>query len=292
MHVAITGAAGNLGTKLIAHLQAAPWCTAISGIDPRPLRSEGKFSGFVADLRDPGDDGWIEPVERADAVVHFAAQNPWPDSSWPEAAQSMDMTLNLLQHVGQRPCRFVFASSNHVMGGYKDNPQPRGERLSSATPPLPGTSFFDGFAYRTPTAYGSSKLAGERAVAARANMPGSRMHAINIRIGWVQAGENRPETIGPGGGGHRIGPDDPPPAELERDLTWFRGMWLSNRDFVQLLDKALNTPGDTWPSRAITVAGVSNNAGTRWDLAESRRLLGFEPEDGMALEPSSGQPGQ
>ncbi len=185
MRVVITGAGGNLGGKLIAHLQSAQWCSAISGIDPKPLTDSGKFRAVSADLRDPHDRRWIEPVQQADAVVHFAAQNPEPDSNWVEATQSIDMTMNLLQWAGQTPCRFVFASSNHVMGGYKDTPLPPGQQLTWDTPPRPGTRFFDGYDYRTPTAYGASKLMGERAVAVRC--AASLLTGVNVRIGWVQA---------------------------------------------------------------------------------------------------------
>ena len=258
----------------------ATWCSAIIGIDPKPLVDSGKFHAIAADLRDPHDQRWIAPVGQADAVVHFAAQNPWPDSSWPEGVQSFDMTLNLLQHVGHAPCRFIFASSNHVMGGYKDAPLPAGETLNAATPPRPGTRFFDGYEYRTPSAYGSSKLLGERAVAARAAV--TQLTAVNIRIGWVQQGENRPESVNPGGGGKRIGPALPDQAELDRAITWYRGMWMSNRDFLQLLEKALTAPADRWPDRTIVVSGVSNNSGTAWSLDEGRRWLGYEPLDDVA----------
>lgn len=280
MRVVITGAGGNLGGKLTAHLQTASWCSAITGIDPRPLADAGKFRAIPADLRDPHDRRWIDPVTEADAVVHFAAQDPAPDSGWPEAAQSTDMTLNVLQHLGHRACRFVFASSNHVMGGYKDAPLPPGAAIDATTPPSPGTRFFDGTAYRRPTAYGSSKLFGERAVAARCAV--SQLTGVNIRIGWVQPGANRPETINPYGGGRRTGPDLPESAELERAGAWFRGMWMSNRDFLHLLVAALTASADGWPGRAITVNGVSNNTGTAWSLAEGRRWLGHAPVDDIA----------
>ena len=280
MRIVITGAGGNLGGKLTAHLQAMPWCSQIIGIDPKPLADEGKFSAIAADLRDPFDRGWIEPVEAADAVVHYAAQSPAPDSSWPEAAQSLDMTFNLLQHVGHRPCRFVFASSNHVMGGYKDAPLPPGETLSGATPPRPGTRFFDGVEYRTPQAYGGSKLMGERAVAARC--AATQLTAVNTRIGWVQPGENRPDTVNPHGGGRRIAATLADEAELERATRWYRGMWMSNRDFLQLMEKAITASSDRWPGRAIVVSGVSRNAGTAWNLEDGRRWLGYAPQDDIA----------
>jgi nucleoside-diphosphate-sugar epimerase len=277
VRVVITGAGGNLGGKLIAHLQSAPWCSAITGIDPKPLADSGKFRAVGADLRDPHDRRWIDPVQQADAVVHFAAQNPAPDSDWLEASQSIDMTMNLLQQVGQMPSRFVFASSNHVMGGYKDAPLPPGQLLTWDTPPNPGTRFFDGDDYRRPTAYGASKLMGERAVAARC--ASSSLTGVNVRIGWVQPGENRPETIDLRGAGRRTGPALPGDEESERGMTWFRGMWLSNRDFLQLMEKAITTPADAWPARAIVVSGVSHNAGTRWNLDDGRRWLGYAPID-------------
>ena len=280
MHVVITGAGGNLGGKLTAHLQAMPWCSAISGIDPKPLADVGKFRAIAADLRDPHDRRWIDLVQQADAVVHFAAQNPAPDSDWLEAAQSIDMTMNLLQWAGQTPCRFIFASSNHVMGGYKDAPLPPGHQLTADTPPRPGTRFFDGYDYRTPTAYGASKLMGERAVSARC--AASLLTGVNVRIGWVQPGENRPDTIDLRGAGRRTGPALPDQEEIERGTVWFRGMWMSNRDFLQLMEKAITAPADAWPTRAIVVSGVSNNTGTKWNLEDGQRWLGYAPVDDIA----------
>lgn len=280
MRVVITGAGGNLGGKLIAYLQSAAWCSTIVGIDPKPLADSGKFRAVSADLRDPHDRRWIDPVQQADAVVHFAAQNPAPDSDWLEASQSIDMTMNLLQWAGQKPCRFVFASSNHVMGGYKDAPLPPGQLLTADTPPRPGTRFFDGYDYRTPTAYGASKLMGERAVAARC--ASSLLTGVNVRIGWVQPGENRPETIDLRGAGQRIGLTLPDKEEIARGMVWFRGMWLSNRDFLQLMEKALTAPADSWPARAIVVNGISHNTGTVWHLDDTRRWLGYAPVDDIA----------
>lgn len=282
MRVVISGAGGNLGGKLIAHLQSAPWCSAIVGIDPKPLADSGKFHAVSADLRDPHDRRWIDPTQQADAVVHFAAQNPAPDSNWVEATQSIDMTMNLLQWAGQTPCRFVFASSNHVMGGYKDAPLPPGHLLTWDTPPSPGTRFFDGHDYCRPTAYGASKLMGERAVAARCGS--SLLTGVNVRIGWVQPGDNRPQTIDLRGAGQRTGPALPDQEEIERGMTWFRGMWLSNRDFVSLMEKALTAPADAWPGPAIVVNGVSNNTGSAWQLDNTRRWLGYAPVDDSSTD--------
>jgi nucleoside-diphosphate-sugar epimerase len=275
----ITGAGGNLGGKLAAFLQAADWCTGIIGIDVKPIAASGKYHAVVADLRDPNDRRWTDLVPDADAVVHFAAQNPAPDSNWLEATQSFDMTLNLLEQAGRGECRFIFASSNHAMGGYKDAPLPPDGKISGATPPIAGTRMFDGYEHKTPSAYGSTKLLGERAVIARAAGTGGRLSGVNVRIGWIQAGENRPDTIGPHGAGRRIGPGLPDAEDAARSLTWFRNMWLSNRDFLQLMEKAIRSPAANWPAPAITVSGMSNNRGMAWDLSDGSRLLGYDPVD-------------
>ncbi len=87
-----------------------------------------------------------------------------------------------------------------------------------------------------------------------------------------------------------------------RDLThsdsWFRSMWLSNRDFEQLFQKAIFTDDSTWPPElqvspynpsaisnqcfdqgCIVVNGMSRNTGQRWSLKEGRDYLGYEPQD-------------
>lgn len=284
MRVMITGAGGNLGGKLRALLEASQWCTGIAGIDVRPAPADtGLKTGWVvADLRDPADARWIAAAEAADAIVHFAAQSAMPDSGWAEAAQSFDMTANLLAVAARRPCRFVFASSNHAMGGYKDAPIPGG-RISGDTPPLPGTRTFDGVAHKTSTAYGASKLLGERATIAAAQGSGGRLSAVALRIGWCQAGENRAATLAAHGAvQHGAAPQAE--AEAARDLRWFRNMWLSNRDFAALLERALRAPANAWPAQAIVVAGVSNNRGTDWDLETGRKYLGYAPADDVWAE--------
>src|SRR5262245_38036013 len=126
MRVIVTGSTGNLGTKLVDHLIAADWCDAVIGIDnrsPATQRTSAKLVDITADLADPTDARWRNAIAGNDALVHFATRNPMPDCSWAEATESLAMTSSLLDAAlagGLR--RFVFASSNHVMGGYKDAP--------------------------------------------------------------------------------------------------------------------------------------------------------------------------
>ncbi len=196
MHVVVTGAAGNLGTKLRAMLERSDWCSRITGIDVRPFDAGPKASVVVADLVDPNDKRWIEPVRQADGIVHYASANPAPTSNWAKSAASFDMTANLLEQAGgEDPCRFVFASSNHAMGGYKDAPIPGDGKLRMETPQMSGTRYWDGEMYRWGSAYGATKALGERVCAARAAATGGRISAVSTRIGWCQRGDNLATTL-------------------------------------------------------------------------------------------------
>jgi hypothetical protein len=193
----------------------------------------------------------------------------------------VDMTLNLLAVTARRKCRFVFASSSHTMGGYKDTPLRSGQKIDSQTPPAVGTRTFVGGEYVTPTAYGSTKLFGERAVEAAACASGGQLTGVNLRIGWIQRGKNLARTIGIHGGGIDVDAEAVGQEEVERSLAWYRGMWLSNNDYLQLLEKALTADPSNWPAHSVTIAGMSNNRESAWDLTEGRAHLGYEPVDDL-----------
>jgi uronate dehydrogenase len=64
--------------------------------------------------------------------------------------------------------------------------------------------------------------------------------------------------------------------------VWGQQMWLSNRDFVAGIQAALLVPDV--PFAILNL--VSNNPGMRWDLTETRRILGYSPQDGFASNPA------
>lgn len=302
--VAITGGLGNLGWKLLTHLARTSPATLLIGLDVRPPPSEQlaalqacaaqnqtgtvpEIALLTCDLTDPMDSRWRDALERVQAVVHFAAHNPYPDASWDEAALSIDMTLQVAMAVVDSSSieRFVFATSNHVMGRYKDNPLAATVRPGTLRPDLPlgvGTVWQKADPPLDASAYSTTKMVGERichALAARAQ--GAKTF-VNVRIGWCQPGENRPQTLS-ATGDPTIAPGSaeahPDPEGYRLAERWFRLMWLSNRDFVHLFERAINADASQWPSPSITVNGMSNNTGMAWSLDETRRYLGYQPLD-------------
>src|SRR5262245_17060126 len=216
--VLIPGAAGNTGRKL--------WEAWQETYELVLLDQDAKGDPMIieADLADPYA-GWIEYFHGADVVVHLAG-NPDEFAEW-EALQgpNLDALANVLHaSVLAGVDRVIFASSNHAMGGYRG---PEETPITVDLPPLP-----DG-------PYGATKLFGER-------LGRSLAHAFDLafvalRLGWVQKGENRPETL----------PDD-----------WARSLWLSNVDLIGLFTCAVEAELDD--GEFVIVNGLSNNSGTRW----------------------------
>jgi NAD+ dependent glucose-6-phosphate dehydrogenase len=246
--VLITGAAGNLGAKLRHHLEGR-YDLRLLDSDPR-----GDATILRADLG-RWDARWVERFRGADAVVHLAA-DPTAHQTWPNLlGPNVDAVVNvLLASVAGGVRRVVYASSNHVLGGYLDDPEPR---LTTDLPPRPGAHYVSAGEARDSTPYGSAKLFGERVGQCFAEAhPG--LSVVAVRIGWVRPGANRPEDV---------------PAERG---PWFRLMWLSNRDYCQLMERCLRAD---LPGPFAVVNGMSANTGMRWDIEATRRLVGYEPQD-------------
>ena len=281
--IAITGADGNLGRKLTAALATATWCQSIVAID-RAFANGGpavgtKLTAVEADLTDRRDRRWIEAIDAVDVIVHFAAQNPYPTASWEDSTASFDMTLNLLGAAGRSLGRFVFISSNHVMGGYKDaEPALEPGMLTEALAPRPGTrtTGSDGKISDSP-AYAVHKLMGERLCREHALGSQGRVSTVSLRVGWCQPGDNLPSTLNATGV-----PGEPVPegdVEAARAYRWFRGMWLSNGDMVRIVERACLADASSWPAPAVVVNAMSANEGMVWTLDDARRYLGYVPQD-------------
>jgi len=256
MHrILITGATGNLGTKLVRHWQDQHELRLVD-IDAR-----GDANVRVADLS-RWDLAWVEWFREVDKVVHLAG-NPVAFSPWQELiAPNVDALVNVFLACREANVeRIIFASSNHVMGGYQHRPEV--SAITRDLPPLPGTEYVVEGRPRRSDAYGAAKLFGERLGKCWSEAYG--ISVIAVRLGWVFRGENRPQDL---------------PSERG---DWFRRMWLSNRDFLHLMDCCLAAPREL---RFAVVHGMSRNRGMRWDIEQTRELIGYEPQDDVESEPS------
>ncbi len=289
--VAITGGLGNLATKLFRHLASLGAIQRLVGLDVRAATPEHAATlpdvEFVqCDLANWHDRRWRDVVENVDAVVHFAAQNPYPEATWQEAAVSLDMTLHVANAAvaSGRVQRVVFATSNHVMGRYKDDPLWDTIDPGALTPDLPpatGTIWHTGEKLMDSTPYATAKLYGERVCQTSAARAQGRTTFVAVRIGWCQPGANLPSTLSAAGTPtqNAVTPIGGDAAALARTDRWFREMWLSNRDFLQLFTRAILSDGKPWPDGYILVNGMSNNRGMKWSLEATRRWLGYAPVD-------------
>lgn len=311
--VVITGGFGNLGTKLCRHLLS-------QNVDPAAPRYRVvlvEHPAFVADRPAPHSDAVVLPCDLgapgpaagplraaltgADALVHFSAVNPYPNADWSESAQSMDHCFYVFQlAVLCRVRRVVLASSNHVMGGYKDDPDHGPASVHPGSAPRVGTLPRDPAQVAVSgdaVAYAAAKLAGERLARTLAALHGDITTFVVLRIGWCQPGENRPGTLSAAGAPPEFlaaGEAAAPAAEDDgEDELWFRRMWLSNRDFAAYFEAALRlaAPSEDPPEGAggsthgharrgfVLLNAMSRNEGAKWCLEETAAWTGVASED-------------
>jgi uronate dehydrogenase len=204
------------------------------------------------------DSGWAGLFKSVQVVVHLAA-DATAHQKWPALiGPNVDAALHVFHAAASAGVdRVVFASSNHVMGGYKDDPVPA--VLGTDLEPRPGTDYVVDGERRNSRAYGATKLFGERIGKCFAETHGRTV--IAARLGWVRPGGNRAEDI---------------PIDREE---WFRQMWLSDDDYCQLMECCIRAPV---VSGFHVVNGMSANTGMRWDLSTTRALVGYQPKDDIA----------
>lgn len=182
--IVITGAAGNLGQRLLPHLEARGHL--VSPVD-RVYMAHPRF--VLADLSRPGD--WHEVFAGADTLVHLAA-NSRPDARWSDlVADNIDAVLNLLDGAYRHGVsRVVLASSVWANRGRRTS---RG--VISAGPADPGGN-----------AYGTTKAVAERALAAFVARSGAT--GIAVRIGCRPTGDATPNRVDDWADSCWLGPKD------------------------------------------------------------------------------------
>ena len=195
---------------------------------------------IAADLRSY-ETSWADHFAGAATVLHFAGE-PLPTASWDRVQRgNIFATCNVLRAARAHGVRrVIFASTNQIMAGYRF----ADGLVTTTLPPAPLNP------------YAVSKLFCEEAGRAFAAETG--ISFIALRIGNIHPGANIPHA------GMGIG-------------LWGQQMWLSNRDFLDGVQAAIEVPDV--PFAVVNL--VSNNPGMRWDLAHTRQILGFSPQDGF-----------
>jgi NAD+ dependent glucose-6-phosphate dehydrogenase len=252
LKVLITGAAGNIGTKIRQSLTGRCELRLLD----RDARGDAEI--LEVDLS-KWSDKLTDAFQDIDVVVHLAA-NPDDTESWSNLIDpNLDATINTFIAASQNDvARLIFASSNHVMGGYKKWGQMI--RLTSKVPPIPGTQYSLDDEEVDSTPYAATKLFGERL--GKCFAESSDMQVIAVRIGWVQEGENKPDMM---------------PEEFDK---WFKAMWISNSDLCQLIEKCITVE---LRDQFTIINGMSNNSPMIWDLEEAKKAVGYAPEEGIAV---------
>lgn len=298
--IAITGVLGNLGWKLMTYFAEHSDVLQILGMDFKEVDEERRKEISAAIARRPGpapkiewlqcdltnlnNNNWPVKLGEYEAVIHLAAANPFPDSTWEESSASLDMTINtaLTAVRSDKTSRYVTASSNHVMGGYKEEPhlsQTPAGGLKTSIPPLAGTLIHLENETQDSTPYAYAKLAAERLIRGLSRQEKGKTTFCAIRVGWCQMGENHPSTLDSSGSHKEQARQKPGQKTLPKDGWWYQSMWLSNRDLHQVFHKAVKADSRQWEDGCTVVNGMSNNKDMKWSLEEGRQDLGYEPED-------------
>jgi nucleoside-diphosphate-sugar epimerase len=252
--VLVTGASGLIGQLVINRLGDR---YTFSGLSRRPVEGIPHTSGTITD---------IEAVRRAtqgvDMVLHLAAETQDYDDWDKVVASTMGGTLNVFraaQEAGVR--RIVFASAGSTMLGYQFDPASVYAQLAdNKLQRMPGDArmILHTDPPRPADFYSVGKLFGEHL--GRLFSDRYDMSVLVVRVGAVL-------------------PDDKP--TIVRELPGY----LSHRDLVNALDKAISAP---MTLRYDILHAVSDNA-RRWrDIDHTRRVLGWEPLDSSdAFDPAT-----
>jgi nucleoside-diphosphate-sugar epimerase len=237
--VAITGAEGNIGTRLRNNLAGKYELRLIS---LKPIAGEEAFVVNIAD----GVETLIPAFKGVDSVVHLAA-SPAVDTPWDSVLHNNIIgTYNVFEAARQAGVKqLIFASSNHAVGTYEQEFEPGPDR--------PNDKVIDELVpIRPDSLYGVSKVFGEALGRYYADHLG--MHVISLRIGWITPA-NRPK-------GSNL---------AEPGVT----MWQSHEDFAQMVEKCLEADDIQFD----IFYGISDNPFHFFDIEHARQEIGYEPQD-------------
>lgn len=237
----ITGAAGRIGLVVSKPL-AQSWdlrCGYSNAGGRDRLEAQG-LNAVACDITDR--DEVDAAVDGVDAILHLAAISVEADPDLIAKVNILGTTYVLDAARAHDVSRFVYASSNHAIGGH--------ERFSPELPPK--EEFDENTTVWADSHYGASKVHGEALTRWYAYRPESRMTAACLRIGTT--GFQNVNEI------------------LQNERLW--STWMSDRDLIQLCEKSLEST-----VKFGVYGGVSRNRRRFLSLDLAKRDLGYEPQD-------------
>lgn len=278
VRVLLTGAYGTVGTAVLDHLDedGEYEFTCLNRSDRPPEHPYGEYETVVADV---GDYEAIYPAfDGQDAVVHLAGY-PGTGGSWEQIAENnVQGAKNVFEAASDAEVEtIVFASTNHVMGGYEAEHAPELYRPGydlriDASDPVRPDSY-----------YGVSKSFGEDLGRHYVENHEYPKRFVALRICSVRT----PEYDHPYGDAERGVEDgrfERGDAEYDRAVARMKGMWQSRRDCAHQIDCALRSD--------VTYgiySGVSDNDRRWFSIEDARTELGYRPRDNA--EEWTGPPG-
>ncbi len=237
----ITGASGRIGSSYRRYLAQAnqPYQLRYTDIKP-PKEAEGLEGEWLfGNLSEL--EFTLKVVEGVDTILHLGA-DPDPEADFYASLleNNIKATYNLFYAAAEAKVRkVIYGSSSSVVFGYKKEE--------------PGIQLNTNLTLKPITMYSATKCFGEATAAVFAQTRG--INIFCIRIGWFILREEL------------INQTEPNLEIMSRILT--------DSDFCHLVDCCLKTDGINY----AILNGVSNNRYPFLDLSESRKLVGYTPQD-------------
>lgn len=257
--ILITGSNGLLGRML---MEAWRESNTYEGIGL--ARTPGPNTDITVDLQDL--DALIAACKDVDAIVHLGASSA-VGSSWDAVLHSnLIGTYNLFEAARRAGVELVvYASSNHGVGTFETNNVPDLWDLNDPRQIDHMTEI------QPDSLYGVSKVFGE--ALARYYVDHHGMRAICLRIGATRSPED------PSHPSRLWDPARNDEDNVDQQRRRMRAVWLSERDFVQLIEKSLEMD-----QRWVVCYGISDNPRKVWDIEHAREVLGYQPQDAAPKE--------
>ena len=248
--IGLTGAAGDVGRELL---------DAFDGADEFRAFTHSEHDDIDAELLDVTDADEVRAtLDDLDVVVHLAGASS-VDADWETAVETnVRGTKHVLDAAVENGVdRVVFASSNHAVGAYNSGGATP-ERMTEGAVRTVGADAPP----RPDSLYGASKAACEALTTLYADREG--LDVVNLRIGWYMSAADLREVV-----------DDAAPDEAR----FARALWLGPADCRDVHRKAATAD---LPENPVTVNAVSRNDDRVHSIAETMRLLGYEPRENAA----------